>query len=320
VSGASGGRALLAGATRRYGLVGAFVIFCAFFALATPSHTFLSSRNLVFVLLQISVNTILAAGMTLVILSRGIDLSVGSVVALSGVVGASLVARGTPVVVAACAAIGTGALVGLFNGASIVFLRVAPFIATLATMTAVRGAAYLYSDGISIGNLPESFTAWGNGRLGPIPVPVVVASAIVVATAVLLGRTVFGRRLYAIGGNEEAARVSGVRVGALKLVVYTLMGALAALGGLLLAARLGAGDPKSGQLFELTAIAAVVVGGTSLAGGRGGVWGTVLGALIIGVLDNGLVLLDVSAFYQMVVKGLVILGAVALDRGNSPAD
>ncbi|MHC5025056.1 MAG: ABC transporter permease, partial [Planctomycetota bacterium] len=266
---------------------------------------------------QISVNTVLASGMTMVILSRGIDLSVGSVVALAGVVGADLVARGLPVPVAAAVTIGVGALVGLVNGASVVFLRVAPFIATLATMTAARGLAYLYTDGVSVGNLPGSFTVWGNGRLGPVPIPVIVAAAVVVITAVLLGRTVFGRRLYALGGNEEAARLSGVRVGRMKLAVYTAMGVLAALGGLLLAARLGAGDPKAGQLFELTAIAAVVVGGTSLTGGRGGVWGTVLGALIIGVLDNGLVLMDVSAFWQMVVKGLVILGAVALDRGRS---
>jgi putative xylitol transport system permease protein len=306
----------LLGATRRWGLVGAFLLFCTFLALATPSGTFLSGRNLVFVLLQISVNTILASGMTMVILSKGIDLSVGSVVALSGVVGADLVAQGWPVPLAAGVAIGIGALVGLVNGASIVYLRVAPFIATLAMMTAARGLAYLYTDGVSVGNLPQSFTVWGNGRIGPVPIPVVVAAVVVGGTAILLGRTVFGRRLYALGGNEEAARLAGVRVGRAKILIYTLMGALAALGGILLAARLGAGDPKAGQLFELTAIAAVVVGGTSLAGGRGGVWGTVLGALIIGVLDNGLVLMDVSAFWQMVVKGLVILGAVALDRGR----
>lgn len=306
----------LLGATRRWGLVGAFFLFCTFLALATPSGTFLSGRNLVFVLLQISVNTILASGMTMVILSKGIDLSVGSVVALSGVVGADLVAQGWPVPLAAAIAIGLGALVGLVNGASIVYLRVAPFIATLAMMTAARGLAYLYTDGVSVGNLPESFTVWGNGRIGPVPIPVVVAAVVVGGTAILLGRTVFGRRLFALGGNEEAARLAGVRVGRAKILIYTLMGALAALGGILLAARLGAGDPKAGQLFELTAIAAVVVGGTSLAGGRGGVWGTVLGALIIGVLDNGLVLMDVSAFWQMVVKGLVILGAVALDRGR----
>ncbi len=304
------------GGSRRWGLVGAFLLFCVFLALAAPPQTFLTGRNLTFVLLQISVNVILAAGMTLVILSAGIDLSVGSVVALAGVVGADLVASGVPVPLAACAAVATGALVGLVNGASIVYLRVAPFIATLATMTAVRGLAYLYTDGVSVGNLPGSFTAWGVGRLGPVPVPVLVAAAVVLMTWLLLTRTVFGRRVYAVGGNEEATRLSGVHVGRVKLGVYVLMGALAALGGLLLAARLGAGDPKAGQLFELTAIAAVVVGGTSLAGGRGGVWGTVLGALIIGVLSNGLVLLDVSAFYQMVVKGMVILAAVALDRGR----
>jgi ribose transport system permease protein len=240
-----------------------------FLTIATPGHTFLTGRNLFFVLLQISVNTVLAAGMTLVILTAGIDLSIGSVVALAGVVGADLAVSGVPVPVAAAAALGIGAIVGLANGAAIVYLRVAPFIATLATMTAV-----------------------------------------------VLTRTVFGRRVYAVGGNEEATRLSGVRVGLVKLKVYALMGLLAGLGGLILAARLGSGDPKAGQLYELNAIAAVVVGGTSLMGGRGGMWGTVLGALIIGVLDNGLVLMDVSAFYQMVVKGLVILAAVALDRGG----
>lgn len=304
-------------ASRRWGLVGAFLAFCVFLAIATPANTFLSGRNLMFVLLQISVNAILASGMTYVILSRGIDLSVGSVVALAGVVSADLAVSGMPAPVAAAAGVSVGAVIGLINGGSIVYLRVAPFIATLATMTAVRGLAYLYTDGVSIGNLPQGFTWWGNGKIGPIPVPVLVAATVVVAMALLLGRTVFGRRLYAVGGNEEATRLSGVRVGRVKIAVYTLTGALAALGGVLLAARLGAGDPKAGQLFELTAIAAVVVGGTSLAGGRGGIWGTLLGALIIGVLDNGLVLLDVSAFYQMVVKGAVILGAVALDRGGS---
>jgi putative xylitol transport system permease protein len=301
---------------RRWGLGGAFVAFCVFLALATPGGTFLSARNGVLVLLQISVNAVLAAGMTLVILSAGIDLSVGSVIALAGVIGADLAASGAPAPLAAAAGIGAGALVGLVNGAAVVWLRVAPFIATLATMTAVRGAAYIYTDGVSIGGLPPSFTAWGDGRIGPLPVPVLVAAAVVAATALLLRRTVFGRRVQAVGANEEAARLAGVRVGRIKIGVYVLMGALAALGGLLLAARLGAGDPKAGQLYELTAIAAVVVGGTSLAGGRGGIGGTVLGALILGVLDNGLVLLDVSAFYQMVVKGLVILAAVAVDRGG----
>ncbi len=303
-------------ATRRWGLVGAFLLFCGFLALATPPQTFVSGRNVMFVLLQISVNVILAAGMTLVILSAGIDLSVGSVVALAGVIGADLVGSGVPIPLAVLAALAAGGLVGWVNGASIVYLRVAPFIATLATMTAARGLAYLYTDGVSVGNLPASFTVWGNGRVGPVPVAVLVAAAVVVFVWLLLTRTVFGRRVYAVGGNEEATRLSGVRVGRVKLGVYVLMGVLAALGGLLLAARLGAGDPKAGQLFELTAIAAVVVGGTSLSGGRGGIWGTVLGALIIGVLNNGLVLLDVSAFYQMVVKGLVILAAVALDRGG----
>jgi ribose/xylose/arabinose/galactoside ABC-type transport system permease subunit len=300
----------------RWGLIVGFLLFCVFLAVATPANTFLSGRNLVFVLLQISVNTILAAGMTMVILSKGIDLSVGSVVALSGVVGADLVLAGWSIP-AAAATVAVGALIGLINGLSIVFLKVAPFIATLATMTAIRGLAYLYTDGVSLGNLPAGFRAWGSGKIGPVPVPVIVAAAVVILVAVLLGRTVFGRRLYAVGGNEEAARLAGVRVGRVKIGVYVTMGALAALGGLLLAARLGAGDPKAGQLFELTAIAAVVVGGTSLTGGRGGVWGTVLGALIIGVLDNGLVLMDVSAFWQMVVKGLVILGAVSLDRGRN---
>lgn len=294
---------------RRTGLVVGLLAFGAFLAVATPSGTFLSGRNLLFVLLQISVNTVLAAGMTAVILSGGIDLSVGSIVALAGVVSADLAASGLPLTLAAAGGVGTGALLGLVNGASVVYLRVAPFIATLAMMTAARGLAYLYADGVSIGDLPAGFLAWGTA-----PVPVLVAGAVVLGMFVLLRRTVLGRHVYAVGASEEAARLSGVRTGHVKLAVYTLMGALAGLGGLLLAARLGAGDPKSGQLFELTAIAAVVVGGTSLAGGRGGIAGTILGALIIGVLDNGLVLLDVSAFYQMVVKGAVILGAVALDR------
>ncbi len=304
----------LAARVRGVGLAGAFVLFCAFLAVATPNHAFLTGQNLLNVLLQISVNTVLATGMTLVILTAGIDLSVGSVVAFGGVVGADLAARGTPVPVAAAVALGAGALVGLANGAAVVFLRVAPFIATLASMTAIRGLAFLYTGGQSVGGLSDSFTFWGTARVGPVPLPVLLTALVVLATAFLLARTTFGRHVYAVGGNEEAARLSGVRVGRVKLLVYGGMGFLAALGGLVLAARLGTGDPKAGDLFELNAIAAVVVGGCSLMGGRGTLWGTVLGALVIGVLDNGLVLLDVSTYWQKVVKGAVILAAVALDR------
>ena len=306
----------------QYGIVIFLALLCAYFTWRTGG-VFITSDNIANVSRQIAVNTILAVGLTFVIITGGIDLSVGSVLALAGVIAMSFV-RGEPrlpillaIPISAVVAGIIGAGCGAFNGFFVTRFRMAPFVATLAMMTIARGLAYVYTDGRPVSPLPSAVGDFGaseaNLLLLRIPTLVLIALIVVAVGHVLLSRTSFGRRVYAIGGNEEAARLSGINVRWAKLQVYALCGLLAGVSGMLLATRLASGDPKSGIGFELNAIAAVVLGGTSLMGGRGMVIGTLLGALVIGVLDNGLILLGVSAFYQMVAKGLVILAAVLLD-------
>lgn len=305
-----------------------FVIILAFcFALTAPN--FLTADNLLNVLRQISINTIIAVGMTFVIITAGIDLSVGSIVALSAVICTGVMKNGISihglrilpppspafgVPLGLLVGLLTGAFLGLFNGFCITRFNIPPFVATLAMMTIARGLAFVYTGGTPIFELPNSFLTLGVGYLGPIPLPVIFMLVVALAMHYLLTRTTFGRYVFAIGGNEEAARLSGINIRKVKLIVYTLSGVLSAFAGIILAARLGSGDPKTGQMYELNAIAAVVLGGTSLAGGRGSIGGTFLGALLIGLIDNGLTLLRVSTFYQWVVKGFVILAAVLLDK------
>ncbi|HYG56747.1 MAG TPA: ribose ABC transporter permease, partial [Symbiobacteriaceae bacterium] len=256
----------------------------------------------------------IASGMTLVILTGGIDLSVGPVLALSSAVMAGLAAGGTHPLVAVLAGLAVGAALGAANGTVITRGGVAPFVATLGTMTIARGLTLVYTDGRPITGLPDALTALGTGYVGPIPAPVVVMAAVVLVTYLVLTHTPFGRFIYAVGSNEEAARFAGISVPRTKTLAYMLTGIAAALAGLVLTGRLNSAQPTAGAGFELDAIAAVVLGGTSLAGGQGGILGTVVGALIIGTLDNGLNLLNVSSFYQQVAKGAVILIAVLLDR------
>jgi ribose/xylose/arabinose/galactoside ABC-type transport system permease subunit len=314
----------------RYSIAIYLLLLVLFFALITEGR-FIEERNLVNILLQSAINTILAVGMTLVIITGGIDLSVGSVLALCGLVGTDIMVNGlvlggrtlvpkpNPVLgipMAMLVSCTLGVLIGWWNGWLIARWNIAPFIVTLATMTIARGTAFVYSDGKPVGNLPEAFNRLGGGTGGEvlgIPVPVWIAIIVSLCTLVKLRATQFGRAIYAVGGNEQAARLSGVDVARVKVTVYVLSGFLAGLCGIVQAARLGAGDPKYGEMYELNAIAAVVLGGASLAGGRGGVGGTVVGAILIGVLDNGLVMAGVSAFYQKVVKGVVILLAVLGD-------
>lgn len=301
------------GLVKRYGILIGFLVFCAWLAHATDG-VFVQPNNLLNVARQISFNAILAAGMTFTIISGGIDLSVGSVLALAAVGVASMCAQGVPVIGAIAGGVGIGAALGAFNAFFITRFRIPPFIATLAMMTIARGSALVYSGGIPISDLPDAYRALGTGYLLGVPVPVWMMGLTYTACWVLLERTRFGRSVLAIGGNEAAARLSGIRVERVKTAIYVLTAALAAFAGILLSARLGSGDPKLGEGYELNAIAAVVLGGTSLSGGKGKLQGTFFGALIIGVLDNGLILMGVSAFYQMIVKGLVILGAVLLDQ------
>lgn len=297
---------------RRYGMVLAFALLMI--ALSVLSGSFLTVSNILNIARQVSINAIIAAGMTFVILTGGIDLSVGSVLAFSGAIMAGLLSTGRPVVVAIAAGLVVGGLLGLINGVVVARGKVQPFIATLAMLTIARGAILVYTDGRPITGLPDAFVWLGAGEVGQIPVPVIIMGLVFALCYVVLARTVLGRYVYAIGGNEEAARLSGVNVTFYKALVYVISGLLSTTSAIILTARLNSAQPTAGFGFELDAIAAVVLGGTTLAGGEGGIGGTLLGAFIIGVLNNGLNLLNVSSFYQQVVKGAVILLAVLLDR------
>jgi ribose transport system permease protein len=291
----------------RYAIFVALLIECAILSAATDS--FLTTGNISNVLRQNAFTAILAAGMTFVILIGGIDLSVGSVVAFSGIVCAALLSNGFPMASAVGAGLLGGLAAGLLNGALITGIGVPAFIVTLATMQIVRGAAYKYTNARTITDLPESFAA-----LSGTATTAIIMVAIFLASWILLNRTAFGRHVYAIGGNKEAALLSGVRVRRVQLIVYSLCGLFAGLSGILVASRLNAGYPRAGEFYELDAIAAVVVGGTSLFGGRGSIWGTLAGAFFIGVLNNGLNLFRISPYDQLIVKGVILLTAASLDR------
>lgn len=294
-------------------LVG-FAIITIILSVISPS--FLTLDNVFNVLRQVSINALIAFGMTFVILTGGIDLSVGSMLALSSALTAGMLASGMDPILAILLGLLAGGLMGAINGLIITKGKVAPFIATLGTMTIFRGATLVYTDGRPITGLTESslFEMMGKGYFGWIPVPILWMLATYLILYLILKKTTFGRRVYAIGGNEEASILSGIRVDRVKIWVYSITGTLSALAGIILASRLNSAQPTAGAAYELDAIAAVVLGGTSLSGGKGWIFGTLVGALIIGVLNNGLNLMNVSSFYQQVVKGGVILLAVLLDR------
>jgi ribose transport system permease protein len=294
-------------------LIGLFLIFLI---LSVMSQDFLTVNNIFNVLRQVSINALIAFGMTFVILTGGIDLSVGSILALSSALTAGMLAGGTDPILAILIGLLAGTAMGAINGLIITKGKVAPFIATLATMTIFRGFTLVYTEGRPITGLSDavSFQMLGKGYFFGIPFPIITMLITYGILYFLLKKTTFGRGVYAIGGNEEASLLSGLRVDRLKLGVYSLTGLLSALAGITLTSRLNSAQPTAGASYELDAIAAVVLGGTSLSGGRGWIFGTLIGALIIGVLNNGLNLLNVSSFYQQVVKGGVILLAVLLDR------
>jgi len=299
----------------RVGLAAALVLLFAALSLARPN--FLTVANLINLVRQISINGILAVGVTFVLLTGGVDLSLGSLVALTGVAAASFAHPGQfPVIVPVAIGILAGAACGVLNGVVVTRGRVAPFIATLGMMTAARGLALLISEGKPVSNLRGSFTVIGSGQVWGVPVPVLVLCLVALAASVVLRKFRMGRYLYAVGGNQSAARASGVRVNRVKMFAYTLCGALAGLAGVVLAARITTGQPNAGAGYELDAIAAAVIGGTSLSGGTGGAGGTVLGALLMGVINNGLDLLNVPSYYQQIVKGVIIVGAVWMDRSR----
>ena len=295
--------------------------------MAVLSDKFFTATNMWNVTRQISVNVCISVGMTLVILTGGIDLSVGSVLALSGAVAAGLLKNGIELPLfnlwirytflgAVLGAILVGSVLGFFNGFMITKFKVPPFVATLAMLTIARGFTMLWTKGFPITGLGKGFAFMGTGRLLGTPAPVWICAVMVAVSVVLTRKTRFGRHIYAVGGNEQAAKLSGLNVNRIKTWVYIMSGALAAVGGLITTARLDSAQPNAGMGYELDSIAAVVIGGTSLSGGKGSVLGTVLGALIIGVLNNGLILLDVSPFWQLSIKGFVILLAVAIDKFN----
>ena len=294
-----------------YALAAATLVLVAIFASIAPG--FLSVANAVNIALSIAFVGILAVGMSAVILTGGIDLSIGSVLALAGVAAAIVATRGAPFIVVLLVALGVGALTGVVNGSLIAYLRVPPFVATLAMLTAARGLSFIISEGRSIGGLPPWFGSLGRTVVFGIPAPVLVMGAVMAGGAVVLSRMVFGRHIYALGGNAQAAWLAGIRVKHVTWLVYTLNGTLAGLGGLVLASRLGAGVPNAGVQYELDVIAAVVVGGTSLSGGRGSIGSTLWGTVFIGVLTNGLNLANVDPYVQKIALGVVIVIAVIAD-------
>ncbi|HID50993.1 MAG TPA: ribose ABC transporter permease [Anaerolineae bacterium] len=297
---------------QRYGLILSFLLLCL--VLTLLSDRFLTASNLTNVLRQSTINGIIAVGMTFVILTAGIDLSVGSILALSSVITAGMLVADVNVPLAVTLGLGIGAAMGLMNGVIITRFKVPPFVTTLGMMTIARGLALTYTEGRPITGLPDSFRVIGTGSIGPIPIPIIIAAATFVIGYIILTRTTLGQYIYAIGNNPVAARYAGIKVHLNTTFVYMLSGLLSALAGLILIARLNSAQPTAGLGFEFDAIAAVVVGGTSFAGGQGSLGGTLIGVLIIAVLDNGLNLLNVSAFYQPVVSGIVIAVALLLHR------
>ncbi|MEG2017823.1 MAG: ribose ABC transporter permease [Clostridium sp.] len=288
------------------------VLLCAVITMVTPN--FLTVSNITNIFTQVSVNAIIAVGMTFVILTGGIDLSVGSTLAISGALAASIVKSTGSIPLAIIAAGIVGILIGLINGLLISRGKLQAFIATLATMTIFRGATLVFTNGTPISKLPEAFVNIGNGKIGFMPIPVIITIVVALAGIYVLSQTRLGRYLYAVGGNEDSARLSGINTNKIKTLAYVISGFAASIAGVIITSRIGSASPNAGTGFELDAIAAVVIGGTSLAGGEGKVTGTIIGALIIGVLNNGLNLMNVSPFYQSIVKGLVILLAVLLDK------
>ncbi|PTV98499.1 ribose ABC transporter membrane protein [Halanaerobium saccharolyticum] len=283
--------------------------------LSFMSPYFLTVPNLLNVVRQVSIIAIISFGMTMVILTGGIDLSVGSMLAFAGAISAGMIVNtGLNVYLAILIGLAAGTALGLFNGLAVAKAKLPAFIVTLAMMTVARGFTLIYTNGRPISGFDETFRFFGAGYIGAIPVPVIIMFLLLIVIYILLKKTPLGRYIYAIGGNEKATKLSGINTDKIKIAVYALNGFLAAVSGIILTSRLNSAQPMAGEGYELDAIAAVVLGGTSLSGGSGTVIGTIVGALIIAVLNNGLNLLNVSSFYQLVAKGGVILLAVFLDR------
>jgi ribose transport system permease protein len=297
---------------RDLGTVAGLLIMVIVFA--SMSDVFLTQRNLVNILQQSSINAVIAIGMTLVIISGGIDLSVGPIAALAAVLGATLLVSGLPVPLVILAAIAVGMLCGLANGSLIAYVGLQPFIVTLGTLSLFRALALIYTGGNPILSLPKEFRQIFTTEIFGLPVPVIIVAVLAILATILLKKTPLGEYILAVGGNEEAARVSGVPIEMTKVVTYMISGGLAGLAAVILIARLGAAEPTLGTLWELEAIAAAAIGGASLMGGKGSIIGTILGAIVLGAMRNGLTLLNVQAFYQLLATGIIIILAMIVDR------
>lgn len=297
------------------GIIIALLAMCIFLVIfPTTRTTFLTPKNVFNILRQNASNLFLATGMTMVIILGGIELSVGSVIALSGVVSAGCVVNfGLPEIVGFLAAIGVGALVGMFNGFVICKTDIPPFIVTLASMNITKGIALVLTGGSPIRCMTDTFKFPGAGYVGPFPTPVILMIIVFIIATMMVNRTQLGRHIYAVGGNAQAAKFSGINVQRVKFIVYTYTGIMSGIAGVVVASRLYSGQPTAGDGAEMDAIAAVVVGGTSMSGGSGRLGGTLIGVLIIGVLNNGLNLMGVDSNWQYIVKGFVILLAVYVD-------
>lgn len=309
---------------KKYAKENSMILFLIFLVVVSSVFVprFIEPTNLVNVMMQVAINALLATGMTFVIITGGIDLSVGSVAALAGIV-ATVVVKVFPnasiltsVLIILASAVVIGGICGLFMAFNIAKLKVAPFIATLAMMSIARGFAYVYTESKPVFGLPDSFGWMGLRYIGPIPVMVIIMIIVLVTAHVVLTRTCFGRYVYAVGSNEEVSKLSGINVTKIKFCVYMISGFLAALGGAALASRLQAGQPNAAQGYELNAIAAVAMGGTSMSGGRGGIFQTTLGLFIIGIINNALSLLGVSSYWQTIAMGAIILAAVIFDQNK----
>lgn len=297
---------------KNYGIVIAFFMICMILAILSP--VFLSPINMLNVFRQTSIYGIMAIGMTFVILTGGIDLSVGALLAISGVVSAGMMKAGFGFFPVLVITLLVGFLFGLINGLIINVGKITPFVVTLGMMSIARGLTLIYSKGYPISGFDSSFRQIGGGYVLGIPIPSIIFLVTVVLAWVVLTQTRLGRYTYAIGGNEETVRLSGINVAFFKTIIYAISGLTAAISAIILTSRLNSAEPIAGTGFELDVIAAVVIGGTSLQGGRGSIWGTFIGALMIGVINNGMNLLGISAYFQLVVKGSIIIGAVLLDR------
>ena len=297
---------------KSYGIVIAFFLVCAILAFLSPF--FFTWNNILNVIRQSSIIGIMAVGMTFVILTGGIDLSVGSVMAVSGMIAAGTLQNGAGVWFAIVVALLVGIACGLTNGLLITIGKIAPFVVTLGMMSVARGITLIYSQGYPISGFDDAFRFIGGGAILSIPFPIILFLIAVLIAWFVLTSTRLGRYTYAIGGNEETVKLSGINSNVYKSAVYVISGAAAGISALILTSRLNSAGPTAGASYELDVIASVVIGGTSLNGGRGGVWGTLIGALLIAIINNGMNLLGISPYYQQLVKGLIIVGAVLVDR------